>query len=782
MTAKETIRAKLFKLRLRARQTGQVRLPASAVALWTEAGIHFLLSAVLSGAVLLGDCAPFGVAFVGAAGSGLWGMAALAGACLGSVCLLELTQGLRCASAATLTFAVAFAFYDWKLLRQPWAMPLIAGAINAATGVIVRSQAGWTPSGMIAFALETALTVGACRCYALALAPLRPGRQDRLPSPAGRAGLLVLTATVLLALAPLHLIQDVSVGRCLAALTVLAAASQAGSAPGTILGAVLGAAMDLGANATPVYTMAYALGGLAAGAVRGKGRPAAALAFAGTNAAALLWTWGRGLPLSGLYEGALAALIFLPLPQGSLGVLGSWLAPELSGPGNLGGERLVQRQLESASAAFRSLSETLRAAFRPPRNDNDVSVIFDRAAGKLCRSCALRDRCWKQDYASTFNAMNDATAPMMARGSALAEDFPRYFADRCLHFPAYVAAVDRELAALLYRRQYNARVGESRSAVCRQYAQLSELLHAAAAELSQELTPDLTGERRLRQMAAELGLEVRTAAFRDSRGLLHLEAEGPGCAALARPERLSELSALLGVPLRLERRGEGSLSLIQQEPLMAVAGVAAQRKGGETVSGDAGTYFKRPDGMLYVLLCDGMGSGPEANRESTLAVRLLEQFLQAGVPARQALSTLASALALRGEDAGGFTTVDLLQIDLFTGDGELYKLGAAPTYVKRSGAVQRLSGSALPAGLSAGEEPVSDRFPLRLSPGDTVLMVSDGICGTGDDRWLREKLEAFDGASPKDLARELITQSPQGATDDRTALVIRVEKRRVFDN
>ena len=57
MTAKETIRAKLFKLRLRARQTGQVRLPASAVALWTQAGLHFLLAAVLSGAVLLGDCA-----------------------------------------------------------------------------------------------------------------------------------------------------------------------------------------------------------------------------------------------------------------------------------------------------------------------------------------------------------------------------------------------------------------------------------------------------------------------------------------------------------------------------------------------------------------------------------------------------------------------------------------------------------------------------------------------------------------------------------------------------
>ena len=219
------------------------------------------------------------------------------------------------------------------------------------------------------------------------------------------------------------------------------------------------------------------------------------------------------------------------------------------------------------------------------------------------------------------------------------------------------------------------------------------------------------------------------------------------------------------------------LSLLQQEPLMALAGVAAQKKNGETVSGDAGTYFKRADGKLYLLLCDGMGSGPEANRESSLAVRLLEQLLQAGVSTRHALSTLSSALALRGEDTGGFTTVDLLQIDLFSGEGELFKLGAAPTYVKKGSSVQRLSGSSLPAGLAEGDPSSLDHFTLRLAPGDCVLMVSDGICGTGDDKWLKERLEQFDGQSPKDLARELITHSPQEATDDRTALVVRIEKR-----
>ena len=265
--------------------------------------------------------------------------------------------------------------------------------------------------------------------------------------------------------------------------------------------------------------------------------------------------------------------------------------------------------------------------------------------------------------------------------------------------------------------------------------------------------------------------------FRDGRGLLRIQLSGPGCRQMEEPRQLRALSALLGAPLRAEE-GEGdALTLIQQEPLMAVAGVAARKKDGETVSGDVGTYFKGPDGSLYVLLCDGMGSGPAANRESALAVRLLEQFLKAGVETEHALVTVSSALALRGEEAGGFTTVDLLQVDLFTGQGAVYKLGAAPTYIRRGDQVRRLTGGALPAGLSAGDGARPDKLPLQLVPGDCVLMVSDGVTGTGDDGWLRQRFAEFEGDSPKELARALIADSPQGATDDRTALMVRVEKR-----
>ena len=45
----------------------------------------------------------------------------------------------------------------------------------------------------------------------------------------------------------------------------------------------------------------------------------------------------------------------------------------------------------SKSSAFRGLYESMRGAFRPGQNDNDTATIFDRAAGRVCRSCVLQD-------------------------------------------------------------------------------------------------------------------------------------------------------------------------------------------------------------------------------------------------------------------------------------------------------------------------------------------------------------------------------------------------------
>ena len=776
MAAREDFYTKLVRWRSAAVQAGQTGLSGKAVQLLAEVGIHLTLGAVLAGGVIFDGCAPFGVAMVAASGTGLCGGGALLGAGFGYLTLLPFSDGLRYLSAAILTFAVAFAFYDVRLLRRPAALAILSGVMNASTGLVYLAD---SPGGMenaVYLLLETVLTVGGSLCFRQVLLPLRQEREEREPNEKQRISLLVMVCCVLISLSGLYLWEDVSLGRSGAVMCVLAGAWKGGSGMGAILGVSIGLAMDLAGGRAALYAMAWGVAALAAGSCRGKPRHSAAVAFVLANAAAVLWTWEQEPRFSVLYEVFFGSVTFMALPEQLWKSLVPLVAPSSSITTGQAGRDYVRRRLEETAGAFRSLYESLRGAFRAPPNDNDVAVVFDRAADRVCRKCSLRLSCWEREYVNTFNALNDATSAMLERGRGEKGDFPHHFADRCIHFPAFLEAVNQELNALLCRRQYQSRLQESRMAVCRQYREISSLLGRAAVELSLELTPDHSARRRLEQFLAGLGLELETEVFRDEYGRLHAHVRGDGWREVARAELLPQLERTFGVPLRAEA-AEHELILVQLEPLMAVAGVAARKKEGETVCGDAGTYFKREDGMLYVLLCDGMGSGVLANRESTLAVRLLEQFLLAGVDTEHALITLNSALALRGEEVGGFTTVDLLQVDLFTGEASLYKLGAAPTYVRHGESVRKITGNALPAGVGVEGHSRPDCTRLHLEPGDCVLMVSDGVSGTGEDDWVRRRLGDFQGNSPKELARSLITDSPEGATDDRTALVVRIEKR-----
>ena len=183
MTARESIHGKLNKLRQQSKQTGQIQLSASALTLWAEAGIHLLLAAVLAGAVIFEGYSPFGVALVGAAGSGLCGGAALLGACFGYLCPMGFADGLRYASASILTFAVAFAFYDLKAIRRSWTMPLLTASINGAAGFIYLSQQGWKTVDAIYFGLQR--PSGATgRSWSLCVST---GRTGSSPLPAGPA-------------------------------------------------------------------------------------------------------------------------------------------------------------------------------------------------------------------------------------------------------------------------------------------------------------------------------------------------------------------------------------------------------------------------------------------------------------------------------------------------------------------------------------------------------------------------------------------------------------------
>ena len=188
-------------------------------------------------------------------------------------------------------------------------------------------------------------------------------------------------------------------------------------------------------------------------------------------------------------------------------------------------------------------------------------------------------------------------------------------------------------------------------------------------------------------------------------------------------------------------------------------------KDGQRLCGDSLSWFRGQGNLLYLLLSDGMGSGREAQRESMMTLRLTEQFLTAGIEAETALKTLNAALNLRSDDQGSFTTIDLLAVDLADKQAALYKYGAAPTYIKRQGAVRRLTGSALPAGLQdSASAPPPVRFPVEENT--FVLMISDGVADSGSDQWLQDLLAGWQGEDPNVLVSLVLREARQRRQGD----------------
>ncbi len=484
----------------------------------SEGIVRMLLGAVLAGADLPGGYAPFGAAFVGASGSGIEGLCALIGAVFGSFCFRGMEDGLRDMAAAVLIFSVAFAFFDVKLYKKSWFMPAVTALMVGATG-FVSLPVGWLrTSGVACYLTATLLAGGAAYFDRVALSVREVPKGEELTH-RQRVSLLLFGGTILMSLARVTLLDELSVGCVLAGLVVLCAGNLGGLGAGAAAGVCAGLAMDL-AKGAPLYSLALGFAGLFAGAFRRQGRLFGALAYVLADGVVALWLWEstRGAAAL-LYETFVVSVIFVTLPEGLFHRLAARMEPNAAPEGEARRRAFVREKLEGTAEAFRSVYENLRGSFTPERgNGENPAVVYRRAADKVCVRCALRDACWEREYESTVRAMNDGLPAMLERGRGKAADLPQWFSARCIRLPNLLEAMDEEISALLLRRRYQNRLRENRAAVCRQYGQLAQVLEEAALELGAELTPEPVRERRLRHYLAARGLEGEGTVFLDQRG------------------------------------------------------------------------------------------------------------------------------------------------------------------------------------------------------------------------------------------------------------------------
>lgn len=217
-----------------------------------------------------------------------------------------------------------------------------------------------------------------------------------------------------------------------------------------------------------------------------------------------------------------------------------------------------------------------------------------------------------------------------------------------------------------------------------------------------------------------------------------------------------------------------------EEPAYHIlTGFAKAVKESEAVSGDNYSFCETAPGKAAAILSDGMGSGEKACEASEKVIEMMERLMESGFRKEAAIQIINGALAA-GEQEQNMSTLDICELNLYTGACEFIKVGAACTYIKREHLVDRLSARNLPLGLFQQIEP--ETMHRQLKDGDYVIMLSDGVLdaleqGIGEEI-LPEVIGRITHTNPGEIAGQILSyclhQSKGQIKDDMTVLVMGV--------
>ena len=222
---------------------------------------------------------------------------------------------------------------------------------------------------------------------------------------------------------------------------------------------------------------------------------------------------------------------------------------------------------------------------------------------------------------------------------------------------------------------------------------------------------------------------------------------------------------------------DGTIACVEGAKFQTLQGIARIGKGLEQISGDTFLMKDLPGGRKGIALSDGMGSGEEAFRDSTMVVEMLEELLEAGFPVETAVQMMNTALVI-GREEVKFCTLDVCLFDLYRGSCEFVKAGAAATFIKKKDKVEKIVSTTLPIGVIQNIE--IDREVCDLESGDYVVMVTDGVLDALPAKEQEEQMidiiQNTNIVNPTEFARSILSEvlkySGEMPLDDMTILVI----------
>ena len=419
-------------------------------------------------------------------------------------------------------------------------------------------------------------------------------------------------------------------------------------------------------------------------------------------------------------------------------------------------------------------------------NEQEVQDMMEELTKKVCASCENREHCLRQEKERTGQLIYELLCTIERYGTELNVDMKRKLQRSCIQAPRFLRTTLEVFAEAKKMLAWNNKMVLSREGCAIQLDSFALMIRHAARELDASIFQDPPLEKKLKMRLKKAGARLLSTVFfvnPQGRYEIHItsKTEKGICMTTKRvAEILSECTGRRMCPVKDERpvlSQEYCTIIFAEGPrYYTMQGIAKIGKGCQKISGDSFLTTSLPGGQEAAILSDGMGTGEGASRESAMIVEMLEELLKAGFPKQTALAMMNTALVM-GREEVCFSTSDMSIFDLYTGECEFIKAGAAPTFIRRKEEMEHIYSENLPLGVVPNQE--SGETKRNLESGDIIVMVTDGVLDAlpfGEQEHLLDLIiQGTSLENPKELAHyilqsvlELTSGEPK---DDMTVLV-----------
>lgn len=479
---------------------------------------------------------------------------------------------------------------------------------------------------------------------------------------------------------------------------------------------------------------------------------------------------------------AIGGLLFLVTPRVIHEYLRSFFTKSMQveavNPTSRMREYLAMRLLKTAEA-FSSLHECFfsMSEGRLKKYSDDIGVILDETAERVCNDCKMCGKCWQTDFRKTYKNMLELIGIIEHEGMLNSENIPAHFGEKCERTTRFINEINHVYE--LYKRDVLRRSDAvtTRNLISMQYNEINKLFSGMAGDVEDGFVFMEDEEERIVNALDKLSIiPYEISVIESTSGVCEVYLRLPPAVSHSIVE--GAVSDVLGRCVSYEKTENGLSKYVSGALYEVEKSLLQLPRDGYGVNGDSVAMFTVGMSKFYCIIADGMGSGSEAQYESATACRLLTSFLKSGFGIKTALGILNSSMCLNMENEM-YSTIDLLCIDLYTAEAQMYKIGSAQTLMLNGGDVKTITSSSVPAGILSDIR--LDKKSIIMKEGDVILMMSDGITESGYSvsrtEWIKKiMVKPFENMD--DLAKEVmdtaIEKNNGMAKDDMSIVALRI--------